>query len=286
MDKQSMLSAEEIYRIASIMVRKGIRHIRLTGGEPLLRKDVTHIVERLNALRNVGLERISMTTNGFYLSRYAEPLKKSGLDDINVSVDSIDPDVFRKMTGSDLSPVLEGVMAAKKAGIPIKLNCVLVAGENSAEILDLIEWARRYNFPLRFIEYMPLDNGGGWNRDKVFSEDDALAVIRAKHSVEKLPRDNSPATRYKIHNDYEIGFISTVSKPFCESCDRLRITASGELYTCLFSNKGVSLKDYFSLENEVDLEAVIATTVWHKGKGFRESRNDSSRAITMHMIGG
>lgn len=281
-----MLSGEEIYRAALIMVKKGISHIRLTGGEPLLRKDVIHIVEKLNALREFGLERISMTTNGFYLANYVDSLKKSGLDDINISIDSIDPAVFHEMTGSDLSPVLEGVKAAKNTGIPIKINCVLVAGKNSNGILELMEWAYENKLPLRFIEYMPLDNGSGWERGKVFSEDDVLEVIGSRFNVEKLPRDSRPATRYKVNNDFEIGFISTVSKPFCESCDRLRITAAGELYTCLFSNKGARLKEYLDESHESELEKIITTAVWHKGKGFMEGGNDSSREMTMHMIGG
>jgi cyclic pyranopterin phosphate synthase len=154
--KQDILSFEELYRFCEVMIKLGITQIRLTGGEPLMRKGLVNFIYTLNTLRPSGLQRVSMTTNAYYLEKYAVELKQAGLDDLNISLDSIDPDTFFKMTQKPLTPVLKGIEAAKAANIPIKLNCVLVYGENHQEILSLTEWAYQNDFELRFIEYMPM----------------------------------------------------------------------------------------------------------------------------------
>lgn len=287
--KKDLLSFDELLTFATLMVQQGITHIRLTGGEPLMRQGVVHFVRDLNQLRRLGLKRISMTSNAYYLSKHAEKLKQAGLDDLNISLDSIQPDTFLAMTKRPIKPVLEGIAAAQNAGIPIKLNCVLVAGENDQEILQLTQWAYAQQIPLRFIEYMPLDQPDHWQRDKVVTEDQIIDVLTPHFSIERQQRDHDPATIYKLNGQFELGIISTISKPFCQTCDRLRLTATGELFTCLFANTGTPLRPLIRQGEQQDqalLRHTILNAVWHKKAGFIAQQQPALRKITMHSIGG
>lgn len=284
--KQDILNFEELLNFATVMVRLGIRHIRLTGGEPLMRLGVVHFVQRLNELKKIGLQRISITTNAYYLAKYAKALKQAGLDDLNISLDSINPDTFLKMTKRRLQPVLDGITAAQQAGIPIKLNCVLVAGQNDTEIVDLTHWAWQKHIPLRFIEYMPLDEPDHWQRSKVITEDEIIAYLEPFFNIEKQQRANEPATTYKLNQQFELGIISTISKPFCQTCDRLRLTATGELFTCLFANSGTPLRSLLQLASHDLLEHTILQAVWYKKAGFIAHQQAPIRKISMHAMGG
>ena len=206
-----------------MMVSLGIRHIRLTGGEPLMRQGVVNFIDALNRLKPHGLERISMTSNAFYLNKYARALKETGLDDLNISLDSIHADTFMNMTKRPIAPVLEGIAAAQQANLPIKLNCVLVAGQNDHEVLELTQWAYQQKIALRFIEYMPLDQPEHWQPQKVITEDDIIQTLKPHFQIQKQARQHDPATIYLLNDQYTLGIISTISKPFCQSCDRLRI---------------------------------------------------------------
>ncbi|WP_028079197.1 GTP 3',8-cyclase MoaA [Solimonas soli] len=285
--KSQLLSFEEIVRVARVMVADGIQHIRLTGGEPLLRRGLVDCVAALDALRGQGLQRISMTSNASLLAPLAAPLKAAGLDDLNISLDSAEPATFERMTGRPLAPVIAGIDAAVAAGLPLKLNSVLLRDDNGAQIVALTEWARARGLPLRFIEYMPLDTPGRWQREQVVSEAEILAALRERFDVQALPRGADPATRYVVDGDYQIGIISTVSNPFCASCDRLRITATGELYTCLFAQTGTSLR---TLLREGAADAALLDTirdaVWRKKAGYVTERGPVERPITMHAMGG
>lgn len=284
--KHDILSFEELYRFCEIMVKLGINQIRLTGGEPLMRKGVVNFVKTLNQLRAFGLQRISMTTNAYYLEKYAFDLKLAGLNDLNISLDSIDPETFFKMTQKPLQPVLNGISVAKQVGIPIKLNCVLVNGQNDNEILPLTEWAMQNDLELRFIEYMPLDQPEHWQREKVVIEDEIIRVLSSRFVIEKLERNHDPATIYTLDQHYKLGIISTISKPFCQSCDRLRLTATGELFTCLFANTGTSIRSLLANADEKQLIDTILNTVWHKKAGYIAYQVAPIRKITMHSIGG
>ncbi|MFT4047632.1 MAG: GTP 3',8-cyclase MoaA [Solimonas sp.] len=285
--KSQLLSFEEIERVARLMVADGIRHIRLTGGEPLLRRDVIDCVRRLDALRARGLERLSMTSNASLLAPLAGALKAAGLDDLNISLDSVEPATFARMTGRPLAPVIEGIDAAVAAGLPVKLNSVLLRDDNGGQIVALAEWARTRGLPLRFIEYMPLDAPGRWQREQVVSERDILDALRARFDVRALPRNADPATRYAIDGGGEIGIISTVSNPFCASCDRLRITATGELYTCLFAQTGTPLRALLrGGAGDATLLETIRDAVWRKKAGYAAERHPVERPITMHAMGG
>lgn len=284
--KKDLLSFDELIIFSKLMVQHGITHIRLTGGEPLMRQGVVHFVRELNKLKSIGLQRISMTSNAYYLSQYAHQLKAAGLDDLNISLDSINRDTFEHMTKRPLQPVMDGITAAQQAGIPLKLNCVLVAGENDHEVLQLTQWAYQQKIPLRFIEYMPLDQPDHWQRDKVITEDQIITVLTPHFHIERQQRHHDPATIFKLNDQFELGIISTISKPFCQTCDRLRLTATGELFTCLFATSGTPLRPLIRQENSELLKQTVLNAVWHKKAGFIAHQQPVARKITMHSIGG
>lgn len=284
--KSEILSFEELLQFCQLMVGLGIQHIRLTGGEPLMRQGVVHFIESLNGLRAQGLQRISMTTNAYYLAKHARALKDAGLDDLNISLDSIRPDTFLKLTQRPLQPVLNGIQAAQAAGLPIKLNCVLLAGQNDAEIVELTQWAYSKGIPLRFIEYMPLDAPDHWQRNKVVTEDEIIAQLQPHFQVERQQRHNDPATIYLLNGQFELGVISTISKPFCQTCDRLRLTATGELYTCLFAQQGTPLRPLLQHAHTALLHHTVLQAVWLKKAGYISHQATPARKITMHTLGG
>jgi len=285
--KQQFLSRPDLLRLVRLFVQRGIRNIRLTGGEPLLRPELAEIIADLSSLRPLGLERISMTTNGSRLAQMLPALKAAGLDDLNISLDSVDPQRFRELTGAELAPVLAGIDAAEDLGVPFKLNSVLVRGHNESDILPLTAWAKARAIPLRFIEYMPLDAPGRWQQQAVVSEAEVLATLRTQYCVEPLPRGSEPATLYRLDGDYPLGIISTVSNPFCSTCDRLRLTVRGELYTCLFARNGTDLGALLRQgASDADLVQRIGGAVWNKEAGYAAHRAPVERPITMHTLGG
>lgn len=286
LDKNKILSFEEIITLCQVMIPLGISHIRLTGGEPLMRKNIVLLIEALNRLRPLGLKRISITTNAYYLEKYAHALRKAGLDDLNISLDSIHPETFLYMTKKPLTPVLKGIDSALKAEIPIKLNCVLVAGQNDQEILEMTQWAYDQNIPLRFIEYMPLDQPRHWQANKVIIEDAILQTLSSYFQIDKQQRSFDPATTYLLNQHYPLGLISTISKPFCHSCDRLRLTAQGDLFTCLFATHGTPLRSLLQTGNIESLIQLIQKSVWLKDAGYISHQTAPDRKISMHAIGG
>ena len=167
----------------------------------------------MNRLKPQGLERISMTSNAFYLNKYARALKEAGLDDLNISLDSIHADTFMNMTKRPIAPVLEGIAVAQQANLPIKLNCVLVAGQNDHEVLELPQWAYQQKIALRFIEYMPLDQPEHWKPKKVITEDNIIQILEPHFQIQKQARQHDPATIYLLNDQYTLGIISTISKP-------------------------------------------------------------------------
>lgn len=306
--KRDLLSFEELYQFCEFMVRRGIESIRITGGEPLMRQGVVHFVAQLQALRMLGLKRISMTSNAHYLKQYASALKQAGLDDLNISLDSLDADQFKQLTQKDLATVLEGIQAAQAVGLPIKINTVLIKGINDDQILPLAYWSIQQHVNLRFIEFMPLDGDRHWSSAHVVTEQQILAVLSTEFSLVKQLKNAShphsdPARQYVI-DGYPIGIISTISNSFCGTCDRLRLTSQGEFYNCLFASQGLDLKTEIralhadSALSETDLDRKLSPYIWRKEAGFDaiQQRNaDSSshsehhsnyRKISMHMLGG
>jgi cyclic pyranopterin phosphate synthase len=287
--KRELLTIEELLRLTALFVMHlGITNVRLTGGEPTLRRGLPELIEGLQALRPQGLQRVSMTSNGTRLSELAAALKSAGLDDLNISIDARDPALFQKLTRGPIEPVLEGIAAARGADLPFKLNAVVIRDYNDSEIEALAAWAFDQQLEMRFIEFMPLDNAQAWSRERVVTESEILQRLGTRFgAVEKLPRSASPATEYILGGRHRLGIITTVSDPFCGSCDRVRMTAVGELFACLFSAKGTNLRDALRAgEPDTALLAMIRSGVWNKEAGFAAPRGYVERPITMHRLGG
>jgi cyclic pyranopterin phosphate synthase len=254
--REDILTFEEIERLARICVERfGVDGIRLTGGEPTVRAHLPVLVEKLSHLRvNPQADSpyagrkpdLSVTTNGATLRLLAPELRQAGLDRLNISLDTLDPDRFLQMTRRrELHRVLDGIAAAQEAGFdPVKINAVVERGVNDDEIVALAEFGRDEGVQVRFIEFMPLDATGGWTSTAVVSQDEIVSAIAAVHPLEPVPaRGSAPADRWRyLDGRGEVGVIPTVTKPFCGDCDRVRITAEGQFRTCLFATREFDLR--------------------------------------------
>lgn len=246
--KEQMLTYEEIEYVCEIFTSLGIEKIRLTGGEPMMRRDIEVLIQKLARLKP-RLKDLALTTNGYFLPGRAEDLKRAGLDRITVSIDSLKPEMFLKMTGVNvLDKVLEGIQSAKSAGLePVKVNAVVVRGYNEDEVVEMAAFARLYDIKMRFIEFMPLDSGHDWSRDMVVPGREIFARISSRFPLEPIPvkRGSDTSTRYRFADGApgEIGIIAPVTEPFCGACSRIRLTADGQIRTCLFSTVEHSLRD-------------------------------------------
>jgi cyclic pyranopterin phosphate synthase len=244
-----MLSYEEIEFACDIFVSLGIEKIRLTGGEPMMRRDIETIITKLSALKDRGLLDLALTTNGYFLPGRAQELKTAGLDRITISLDSLKRDTFKQMTGVDvLEKVLAGIDAAKDAGLaPLKINAVIVRGHNEDELADFAEFAREHDVKMRFIEFMPLDSGHDWSREMVVSGREIFNRINTVFPLAPIDvsRGSETSSRYAFKDGApgEIGIIAPVTEPFCGACSRIRLTADGQIRTCLFSTVEHSLRD-------------------------------------------
>ena len=241
------LSFEEIVHVTRLFVQLGVRKLRLTGGEPLLRANLPDLIGDLTAIPDV--EDVALTTNGVLLSQHAAELKAAGLNRVTVSLDSLEPAVFARMSGGlgSVEEVLQGIAHARRAGLaPIKVNTVIQRGINDSTVLDLVEHFRGTDVIVRFIEYMDVGNRNDWRAELVVPSKDLLAQIGARWPLEPLERNyrGEVAERYRfVDGCGEIGFISSVTQPFCGSCSRARLSSDGVLYTCLFATSGTSLRD-------------------------------------------
>ena len=261
-ERQEVLSFEEIERVARLFQGLGIRKIRLTGGEPLVRRDLHRLISRLSAIE--GLGDVTLTTNGALLAEQATELYAAGLRRINVSIDTLRHDRFTALTKrGNLEDVLAGLFAAKKIGMaPIKINAVIIRGTNDDEILDLVGFARDNGFEMRFIEYMDVGNANAWSLEKTVTKKEILDTVHARFPVREIGRaqGSAPAVDYKFMDGAgEIGIIGSVTEPFCSSCTRLRLTADGKLVTCLFAESGFDLKTLMrSGASDDELRAQVA----------------------------
>ncbi|ENW81022.1 molybdenum cofactor biosynthesis protein A [Acinetobacter sp. ANC 3929] len=296
MKKKDLLSFEALFIFCQYMVRQGIENIRITGGEPLMRQGVVHFIRDLQDLRVLGLKRISITTNGHYLAKYAEQLKQAGLDDLNISLDSLDAHQFKQLTKKELAPVLAGIEAARKVGLPFKINCVLMQGQNDDQIVPMVKWAKQQQIPLRFIEFMPLDGDQHWTDQAVVSEAEILKQLSPHYDIQVLAQQHEPARLYQLDDQYQLGIISTITHSFCGDCDRIRLTAQGELYNCLFARQGLNIKpdllqaikqkSEFKQVEFHHLEQKIKPYIWNKAQGYHAIQHQQARKISMHMLGG
>jgi cyclic pyranopterin phosphate synthase len=244
-DKKEILTFEEIARLARLAVQLGVEKIRLTGGEPLVRHDLHLLIEKLAPLD--GVKDLCLTTNGALLAERIDALKQAGLRRVNISIDTLDPAKFKRMTKrGDLHKVLEGIFAAKAAGLaPIKLNAVVERGVNDDDILPLVEFCRANGFAMRFIEYMDVGNSNNWTSAKLVAKREIIETIHARYPLREIGRDqgSAPSVDYEfVDGQGDIGVIASVTEPFCSSCTRMRLTADGKIVTCLFSGVGHNVK--------------------------------------------
>jgi cyclic pyranopterin phosphate synthase len=239
-----ILSFEEMRRLVALLVPLGVSRIRLRGGEPTLRRDFPELISVLGVLP--GVEELNMTTNGVRLRKLAPALREAGLQGVTISLDTLRADRFEKLTRRDrLDEVLDGIAAARKAGFPrLKVNCVTVKGENDDEALDFARFARAEALSVRFIEWMPLDGGGGWGPERIVPGATVKAAIEAVFPLEaRKERPEAPARPYRFADGSpgEVGFINPMTEPFCAHCDRLRLTADGKLKNCMFDAEEVDV---------------------------------------------
>ena len=281
-NKKEILTFEEITRLANLFVGLGVEKIRLTGGEPLVRKDLDHLVARLSTIP--GLEDLCLTTNGSLLAEQIEALKAAGLKRVNVSIDTLDNEKFKRMTKrGDLAKVLEGIFAAKKHGLkPIKLNAVVERGVNDDDIIPLVEFCREHGFAMRFIEYMDVGNANSWTSDKLVSKKEILEAIGARYPLREIGRDqgSAPSVDYEfVDGNGDIGVIASVTEPFCASCTRARLTADGKIVTCLFSQGGHDVKKLLRAGASDEELVNLISSIWTKrADRYSEERLQAMRS--------
>ena len=291
--KEQMLSYEEIEYVCDIFVSLGIEKIRLTGGEPMLRRDIETIIRKIGKLKP-ALHDLALTTNGYFLPERARGLKEAGLDRVTISLDSLKRDVFKRMTGVDvLDKVLAGISAAKEAGLePIKINAVIVRGHNEDEVADFAAFAREHDVKMRFIEFMPLDSGHEWSRADVVSGKEIRERINERFPLVRVDvaRGSDTSSRYGFADGApgEIGIIAPVTEPFCGACSRIRLTADGQISTCLFSTIEHSLRDVVrSVASRAEIVEYIESVILKKEpRHFINDPGFVAPSRTMSFIGG
>ena len=289
--RSELLSYEEIVQVVTIAAQLGIREVRLTGGEPLIRKDLPVLIEMLSRIE--GIEEIAMTTNGFFLKKMADELFDSGLNRINVSLDSLNPPKFSEIMRRDaVKEILEGLEVVEKTHIrPIKLNCVVIRGVNEDEVIELAKLAREKPYVVRFLEFMPIGNDDGWSMERVVPTQEIRDRIRSWKELIQVEtvRGSTPSADFTFTDGVgRIGFISPVSEPFCSECDRLRLTSDGKLRNCLFALEETDLKSI--LRNggtDEDLRVAFHKSVQTKKPGHLIGQKEFIKPKkTMSQIGG
>ncbi|HGA1024174.1 MULTISPECIES: GTP 3',8-cyclase MoaA [Bacillus] len=289
-----LLTFDEIERLAKLFVSIGVRKIRLTGGEPLLRKDLTKLIARL--VKIDGLIDIGLTTNAIHLTKQAKALKEAGLHRVNVSLDAIDDDIFKNINGRNINtkPVIKGIIAAKEAGLEVKVNMVVKKGMNDHQVLPMAAYFKEQGITLRFIEFMDVGSTNGWNFDQVVTKRELIEMIHKVYPLEPAEAHyfGEVAKRYRyVGTNVEVGFITSVSESFCVSCTRARISADGKFYTCLFATEGLDVRELLrgNLSDE-ELLSVIQDVWMNRKDRYSDERTEESAKnrpkIEMSYIGG
>jgi cyclic pyranopterin phosphate synthase len=288
--REEVLTYEEITRLVGVFVRLGVKEVKLTGGEPTVRRELPTLVRMLR--RAHPDMTLSMTTNGLLLDRLAQPLAEAGLDRVTVSCDSLMRHRFAEMTRRDaLDKVLDGMRAAEAAGLtPIKLNCVVIAGTNEDEVVDFARFVRGTGYEVRFIEYMPLDAEQKWERAKVVPSAEIIETIQRAFPLIAEGEGTQPATTFGFADGAPgaVGVIASVTEPFCEACNRLRLTSDGQLRACLFAMYETDLRGPLrGGASDDELERLVRRNVWAKWEGHKINHPDFERPTrSMSMIGG
>ena len=287
--KKDVLSLEELDRLCNAFIDLGVKKLRITGGEPLVRKNIMQLFSNLGKKLGQGLEELTLTTNGSQLDRYAKDLFDNGVRRINISLDSLEKKKFKKITrNGDLDKVINGIMVAKKAGLKIKINTVALKGINDNEILNLVNWCGENKFSLTFIEVMPMGEIGEKRADQYMPLTEVKSLIQTKYSLtEDSLRTGGPARYVHCHEtDQKIGFITPHTHNFCELCNRVRITCAGEMYMCLGQQDKADLKTPLrKSENDQLLQDVIYEAISRKPKGhdFVIERKENEQFVPRHM---
>ncbi len=284
-DRSEILTFEEIARLARLFAGLGVEKIRITGGEPLVRKDLHRLVGMLSGIEAV--RDLCLTTNASLLAEQIDELAAAGLKRINVSIDTLDHDKFKQITKrGNLDRVLEGLFAAKKLGLrPIKINAVIERGVNDDDIIPLVEFSREHGFSMRFIEYMDVGNANNWISQKIVSKKDIVETINSRFPLKEIGRDSgtAPSVDYEFTDGIgDIGVIASVTEPFCSSCTRARLTADGKLVTCLFSDIGHDLKSLIRSGATDEYLVGVISSVWTK----RTDRYSDERLAAMNSPDG
>lgn len=292
--KDQLLSFEEITRLATLFASMGVKKLRLTGGEPLLRQDMPKLIEQLHAID--GIEDVGLTTNGVLLGRYAEDLYAAGLRRLNLSLDALDPFVFGEMNGRGTNPqiILKNIELAKELGFQIKVNMVVKKGVNEQEILPMAMHFKERGITLRFIEFMDVGNDNAWSFEKVVTKKEIYQMLKEEFELEPVNPDyfGEVAQRYRYKDSGgEVGFITSVSESFCSSCTRARLSSDGKLITCLFASGGFDVRELIR-SGKTDEELLEALTgVWSaRTDRYSDERTEETakkrKKINMSYIGG
>jgi GTP 3',8-cyclase len=286
-----LLTFEEIERFVATAVPLGIRKIRLTGGEPLMRPKLPDLVEKLSAIGNI--RDLALTTNGVMLAEAAQPLHAAGLRRLNIHLDTLDRERFRQITRrDDFSRVMAGLEAAQKTGYDVvKINAVAIKGLTEPDVVSLVKFGRENRIEVRFVEFMPLDAQDLWSLDRVLTADEMIAMLEREFGPLSAVPDadpRAPAAEYRFADGYQVGFIASVSKPFCMNCNRLRLTSDGKMRYCLFANEETDVRPFLkSDETASELETAIRSTVWRKWIGHEINRASFiAPQRPMYAIGG
>ncbi|WP_283750005.1 GTP 3',8-cyclase MoaA [Bacillus cereus] len=288
LSNDKILSFDEIERITRIFVSLGVTKLRITGGEPLLRKGLPELIQRLNEID--GVEDIGLTTNGSLLKKFAPDLYKAGLSRVTVSLDSLNEERFSYLNGnrSKVKTVLAGIQAAAEAGMRIKMNMVVQKGKNEQDIVQMAEYFKENKHILRFIEYMDVGNFNGWELGEVVSKQEIVEMIHKVMPLERIEANypGEVATRYRyIGSDEEIGIISSVTDSFCSSCTRARISAEGKLYTCLFASKGNDIKELLRSGCTDEEITNVIRDIWNnRSDRYSDERLSNTNKKTMPKI--
>ena len=293
LERKEILSFEEITRVSGILANMGVEKIRLSGGEPLVRKDVDRLIASVAAVP--GIKNVSLTTNGSMLKRMAAKLRESGLSGVTLSLHSLRPDRYESITGAKdmLGRVLDGMDEAMRVGMPLKVNCVVRRGNNDDEIPDFVRLARRLGISVRFIEYMPFDGRRFWDEERVVSGAEIIAKATAASGLVEVPRDHgSTASAYRVKDGAagEICTITSMTKPFCSDCERIRLTAEGKIVPCLFSKDEYDVRALLRSEaGDEEIARFIRESFRLKFEGVESLIRQNAafgRVRPMHTIGG
>lgn len=291
--KKELLSFEEIERFSRLFASLGVKKLRLTGGEPLMRRDLPELIAKLMGIE--GIEDIGLTTNGVLLKQYAQPLYDAGLRRLNMSLDALDPEIFGKLNGRGIKPefILSNIDYAQQIGFEIKVNMVVQKGVNEGEILPMAAYFKERGITLRFIEFMDVGNDNGWSFEKVVTKKEIYDRLRAVHDMEPADQDyyGEVAKRYRYTNGAQVGFITSVSESFCSTCTRARLSSDGKLYTCLFASEGFDLRQLIrSGLSDAELLDAISGVWGRRADRYSDERTEQTaknrKKIGMSYIGG